>query len=284
VSAGCHLGGLEPLGLQIRCFGQFEVLRDGVPVMHWRRDRARKLLKLLVVHRRPVARDALLSLLWGDVEPTAASRYLRVVLHALRQALGTWNGKADYVLQVGDQLCLNLASPVWIDTDAFLAHVQAAEAFERHDQTADAADEYARAEEIYRDDYLVDDMHEQSVILRREELKDRFQVVLSRLADYRIEFGDLMGGIGHCHKLLMQDPCREDAYQRLMYCHAALGQRSRALHWFRLCENALTAQLHVGPGERTRQLHERIASDTEPLPSISWLLGDRYAVSLARRG
>ena len=45
------------------------------PTERRRRDRARRLLKHLVVQRRPVARDAVLGLLWEDVEPTVAGRY-----------------------------------------------------------------------------------------------------------------------------------------------------------------------------------------------------------------
>jgi DNA-binding SARP family transcriptional activator len=277
VSGGCCSGALDSPALQIRCFGQFEVLRDGVLVARWRRDRARRLLRHLVVQRRPVARNAVLGLLWEDLEPTVAAPHLRVVLHALRQAIGTWQGaeKLDYVLAIGDQLCLHPRAPVWIDTDVFLDHIEAAEAFEREDHREPAAEAYSRAEALYRGDFLIDDLHDQWIVLRREELKDRYQVVLSRLADHCVELGDLMGCITHCHKLLSQDLCREDAYQRLMYCHAALGHRSRAMHWYRMCENALTSELRIGPGERTRQLYERVASDAEPLPSISWLLGDR---------
>jgi DNA-binding SARP family transcriptional activator len=255
--------------LQIRCFGRFEVVRDGVPVHHWRRDRARALLKYLVVQRRPVPRDALLELLWSGVPTTVAAGYLRVVMHALRRAVGTWNGQ-DYVRHESDQMFLDPGAPVWIDTEAFMAHVHAAESLAREGLRAEAFREYVDAEVIYRDDYLVEDAAESWTLLRREQLKDRYQVVLTRLADVCIETGDFVGSIARCHKLLIQDKCREDAYQRLMYCHAALGQPGRALRWYEMCQSALLDELGVSPGERTRQLHERIASDASLAPSQDW--------------
>jgi DNA-binding SARP family transcriptional activator len=259
--------------LRIRCFGRFEVVRDGVPVQRWRRDRARALLKYLVVQRRPVPRDALLEVLWSGVAPAVAATYLRVVMHALRQAVGTWNGN-DYIRSESDQLFLDPAAPVWVDTEVFSAHVRAAEALVREGRSSDAFREYADAEAIYRDDYLVEDAFEQWTLLRREELKDGYQVVLTRLADFCIDTGDFVGSIARCHKLLVQDNCREDAYQRLMYCHAALGQRSRALRWYEMCQVALHKELGTGPSERTRGLYERITSDTGGEPSPDWLRPD----------
>jgi DNA-binding SARP family transcriptional activator len=265
----------DPSMLQIRCFGRFEVLRDGQPVQHWRRDRARTLLKYLVVHGRPVARDVLLELLWSGADPAVAARSLRVVLHALRHAVGTWGdtGRHEYVVAEGEQLLLHPAAPVWIDTRAFLDHVQTADALERSGQGGLAARLYAEAEHIYRDDYLIDDMSEPWTVLRREELKDRYLVVLARLADHYLDSGDVTACIARCHKLLSQDPCREDAYQRLMYCDALLGQRSRGLHWFHMCESVLRQELGIGPGERTRFLAQRIASASAALPPLAWVTG-----------
>jgi DNA-binding SARP family transcriptional activator len=246
--------------LEIRCFGHFEVLRDGTPVQRWRRDRARVLLKYLIVQGRPVARDSLLEVLWPGVPTSQAAGHLRVVLHALRQAVGTWSGN-DYVRSESDRLVLDPLAPVRVDTDAFVLHVDAAEALVRQHRAEAAMQEYASAERIYRGDYLVEDTLERWTLLRREELKDRYQVVLTRLADYCMDSSDLVGTIERCHKLLAQDNCREDAYQRLMYCHAVLGQRSRALRWYEMCQIALRNELGRQPGEATRTLYDRIASD-----------------------
>jgi SARP family transcriptional regulator, regulator of embCAB operon len=256
--------------LQICCFGRFEVIRGGVPIQRWRRDRARALLKYLVVQRRPVPRDALLELLWSGVPTSVAAGYLRVVMHALRQAVGTWDGH-DYVRIDSEQLFLDPAAPIWVDTEVFMAHVHAAEVHVREGRSTEASQEYTDAEAIYRDDYLVDDALEHWTVLRREELKDRYQVVLTRLADFCIERGDFVGGIARCHKLLAQDKCREDAYQRLMYCHSVLGQRGRAVRWYEMCQAALS-ELGIHPGERTRTMYQRITSE-ETVEALWMLLG-----------
>jgi DNA-binding SARP family transcriptional activator len=258
--------------LAIRCFGTFEVFRDGLAVQHWRREPAKTLLKQLTIHRRPTPRDMLLHLLWPEVSASIAGGYLRVVLHALRQAIGTWSGR-DYIRIENDRLSLDPAAPVWIDTDAFAEQVQTAEALMRQHRHAEAVQEFGRAELIYRDDYLAEDENEleHTLLVRREAFKDRYQLVLTRLADLSLEMGDFIGGISRCHKLLAQDSSREDAYQRLMYCHAALGQRSRALRWYELCQAALQDELGMAPGDCTRDLYERILAERSPAQKLYWL-------------
>jgi DNA-binding SARP family transcriptional activator len=245
--------------LQIRCFGQFEVLRDGVSVQRWRRERARLLLKYLVVQARPVPRGIILSWLWPGVPTGVSGGHLRVVLHALRQAIGTWGGN-DYVRLDGDHVSLDHDAPLWIDTNAFMAHVYAAETFVRQGLVTKAIDEGVQAEGIYRGDYLVEDTLEPWALLRREELKDRYQVMLTRLADVCLQMGDYVGTIERCHKLLAQDNCREDVYQRLMYCHAVLGYRSRAVRWYEMCQIALRTEFgHEADAETTDLFHRIVA-------------------------
>ena len=72
-----------PHGLVVRCFGHFEVLRNGCFVNDWRRDKSKALLKLLIAHHGSIKRDVLLELLWPELEPDPALRNLRVTLHAL---------------------------------------------------------------------------------------------------------------------------------------------------------------------------------------------------------
>jgi DNA-binding SARP family transcriptional activator len=285
-AADAEHGHEPPAPLAIRCFGRFEVYRDGVAIRRWRRDRARELLKHLVVHGRPMHRESLLDLLWTGVDPVVAARGLRVVLHALRQAVGHWGAdeQRDYVVATGVHVLLDPAAPIWVDTRAFLDHLQAADALERQSGLASAAPEYAAAEATYRDDYLIEDLGQQWTVLRREELKDSYLLVVSKLADHSLRIGDTTECIARCHKLLAQDRCREDAYQRLMYCQALLGQRSRALQWYRTCETALREELGVAPGERTRQLYERITEWPDALPPVDWLLTWTRGAVVSRNG
>ena len=251
-------------GLEIRVLGRFEVLRDGVAVERWRRAKSRVLLKYLVAHRQPIPRDALLELLWPDSAPEDALNGLRVVLHALRTDLRPANAsvgkEVSFVVGDGNVFQLSPTAPIWVDAEAFVSHVELGRLRERQLQTAEAVREYEAAEALYRDDYLIEDTYEDWTHVRREELKDLYLMVLTKLADHCLRGGDPEGCIVRCHRILAKDVCREDAYRRLMRSYAQLGQRSRAIQWHDTCVRTLRQEFNVGPSAQTQALYQQIAA------------------------
>jgi DNA-binding SARP family transcriptional activator len=246
--------------VQIRCFGRFELSRDGVVVQRWRRRSAERLIKFLLVNGRRAHRDVLLDVLWPDVPSSSSIRGLRVTLHALRHAIastGPDSAPVDLIRAEGDTYVLN-TSDVWMDADAFTEHYSAAVRFERQGNVEAAMREYTAAEALYRDDFLVEDLYEDWTVLPREEFKDKYLLVLAKLAQFCLASSDLDGCIRRSHALLAKEPCSEDAYQRLMQCYARLGQRGSALRWYQICERTLRQELEVVPSENTRRLYLEI--------------------------
>jgi DNA-binding SARP family transcriptional activator len=248
--------------VQIRCFGRFELSHNGLAVRHWRRRSAERLLKVLLVNGRRVHRDVLLDLLWPDVPIKSSIRGLRVTLHALRKAVAQIvpeRAPLDLIRAEGDTYVLNTQG-LWIDSDAFDEHYSAGLRFERMHQVDLAVREYTAAEALYRDDFLVEDLYEDWTVLPREELKDKYLLILTRLAQFSMAAHDLDGCIRRSHALLAKEPCREDAYQRLMQCYARLGQRGSAMRWYQICERTLQQELDVAPSEETRRVFREISA------------------------
>jgi DNA-binding SARP family transcriptional activator len=248
--------------VQIRCFGRFELSRGDRVVQHWRRRSAERLLKLLLVNGRRAHRDVLLDVLWPDVPIQSSIRGLRVTLHALRRAvaqLAPEREPLDLVRAEGDTYVLNTHG-LWIDSDAFDEHYSAGLRFERLHQNKLAVREYTAAEALYRDDFLIEDLYEDWTVLPREELKDKYLLILTRLSQYNMAAMDLDGCIRRSHALLAKEPCREDAYQRLMQCYARLGQRGSALRWYHICERTLRQELDVAPSGETRRVFREISA------------------------
>ena len=248
--------------VQIRCFGRFELSHRGVVVQRWRRKSAERLLKLLLVNGRRVHRDVLLDVLWPDVPMSSSVRGLRVTLHALRRAIAMAAPDCepvDLIRAEGDTYVLNTQG-VWIDADVFSEHYSAGLRFERLHQIEAAMREYAAAEALYRDDFLIEDLYEDWTVLPREELKDKYLLVLTKLSQFSLASMDLDGCIRRSHALLAKEPCREDAYQRLMQCYAAFGQRGSAQRWYKICERTLRQELDVAPSDETRRLYGEIVA------------------------
>ncbi len=229
----------------------------------WRRGKSRTLLKFLVDRRHPVSRDVLIELLWPNSDAQPANNSLRVALHALRQALGPsclGNGvEQEYIIVASGNYHLNPEAELWVDVDEFVAHFERGVRFERYGRLSDAMRAYEDAEALYRDEYLVEDLYEDWAVARRERLKDQYLLLVTKLADYCFDQGDAVGCILRCHKILDKDPCREDAYARLMRCYARLGQRSQALHWYDICARTLRKELDVPPLDSTTSLYDQIA-------------------------
>ncbi len=186
---------------------------------------------------------------------------MRVTLHALRRAVAQVAPESDPLELIradGDTYVLNTRG-VWVDADAFDEHYSAGLRFERLRHIEAAVREYAAAEALYRDDFLVEDLYEDWAIFPREELKDKYLLILTRLAQFSMAGMDLDGCIRRSHALLAKEPCREDAYLRLMQCYAGLGQRGSALRWYQICERTLRQELDVAPSEETRRLYCEIA-------------------------
>src|SRR5258708_11490914 len=113
--------------VEIRCFGRFQVSRDGVTVEHWRRRTAERLLKFLLVHGRRAHRDALLDVLGPDGPAEPSVRGLRVTLHARHHAVaatGCDTSLLELVKADGDTYVLS-TERVWIDVDSFSDHYYA---------------------------------------------------------------------------------------------------------------------------------------------------------------
>ena len=85
-------------------------------------------------------------------------------------------------------------------------------------------------------------------------------LILTRLSQFSMAAMDLDGCIRRSRRLLAKEPCREDAYLRLMQCYARLGQRGSALRWYQICERTLRQELDVAPSDETRRLSREIAA------------------------
>jgi DNA-binding SARP family transcriptional activator len=261
VAAGCAEPRLSQLA--VRCFGVFEVSRAGAPIRDWRRDKAKVLLKHLVVNRGANHRDVLVDRLWPELDHASAVRNLRVTVHALRRALecdSATDTAQPVVLTHSDAYELNTAAGVWVDADSFRSLLRTGLRQEQQGQRGQALHTFQAAEALYRDDYLVDDLYADWTQLPREALKDDYLLILTRLADAAEAVDDVEACIAYCHKILARDPSREDAYQSLMRCHARAGRRARALRWYELCRLMLGRELNVEPNDTTRRLAESIAA------------------------
>ena len=251
--------------LEVRFLGKFQASINQASINQWHSVKARSLLKYLVIQRgRPISKDVLIEVLWPNGDPYLANNNLKAAARALRQTLSAgYNSDNDlqWILFQDGNYMISDKVKLWLDIDEFEYRWQIGRRLERQGKTNEALSEYQTAEMLYKGDFLEDELYEDWTTLRREALKDIYLAILVKLADFSMQQGDYDGCTSYCRKILDKDICREDAYQRLMCSYSRLGQRSRAISWYRLCEKTIKTELDVNPQQRTVELYHKLLND-----------------------
>lgn len=262
-----HMDSSQRNQLQIHCFGQFKLYRDGQYVAGQTKGKGQDVLKyLLTRERQPVLRDVLLEALWPETEPRIANNRLKVAIHYMRQTLRPSQGSLhdqDIILFQDECYALNPDLDLWTDVEMFETYWRTGMRLEHAGQAASAIPLYTQAIELYRGEYLAGDVFKDWTLVRREGLRDSYLTILDKLSRYWHQTGDYERSVQGWKKIIEKDPWREDAYRQLMTCYAGLGSRGLALRWYDVCVATLSKQLAIEPEPATVALYERIRSGKE---------------------
>lgn len=257
--------------LSIRLLSSFHVVRNGEPVDDGLGRKGRQLLKILSANRwKRLPKDLLTEMMWPESDPEAATISLKVAAHNLRNALEPDKESREpgrWVIADNGTYRLNPDADIRIDVERFRAHRDQGRASLAAGADTTARLEFEKAEELYVGDYLEEDTYEDWTIVRREELRDLYLDTLGRLASLALAEDIHSDVIGYCHKIILADPCREDAYQMLMRSHGALNQIARAGSWYAVCRSALQRQIGTLPNAETVSAFEELFADREEVSS-----------------
>jgi DNA-binding SARP family transcriptional activator len=252
--------------LQAFCFGNFEVHLNWRKCEGWHSLKAKTLLKFLVSNRsRPVPKDVLIEMLWPDCDPEAGSNNLKSAVYALRQMFsGSTSRHKTYspiVVYSDGNYFIDPELNLWVDVDEFEQCWLAGRRLDKTNEMEQAVKQFQLADELYRGDYLEDELYTEWTLLRREALKDTYLAILAKLINASFKSGDYENCIVYSQKILAKDSCHEEAYQWLIRCHSRLGQRHRAKQWFNLCVATLKKELNTAPNRKTATLYHQLVNE-----------------------
>ena len=71
--------------------------------------------------------------------------------------------------------------------------------------------------------------------------------LLTALANYYYARGNTVQALHYLQRLLVREPCREDAHRQVMHCYLHLGQRAQALRQYQLCTQILAYEFAAQP-------------------------------------
>ena len=242
--------------LHLSLFGEFACsTADGTEVDVPRRKSRALLVYLALQAGRPVPRERLALLLWGDASGAQARANLRKTLSRLRQALPE---QVQACLDAGPKQ-LRLA-PETVEVDAVRFELCAGKG------TPDAL---AEAAALWRGPLLdmqagCGEAFDEWLDAQRRRLEELALGVLSRHLDLQTITGDIDNAIDTAQRLLVVDPLQEDVHRKLMRLYVLQDRAGAAVRQYETCRDLLSTELAIEPARETRQLRDVVMRRSEP--------------------
>lgn len=247
--------------IQINVLGKFQLFQGETLVTgkEWSANQPQLLLKALITRgAENVPKDLLIEDLWPDAPPDDGKKNFKVVLHRLRKTLGNLTGtRSPYIWHKGNMTSLNQGL-VRLDINEFLSLYRRAR---RAEQAGDIRSSIAYGNstiELYKGDYLEDELYTPWTTLKREEIRALYIDILQRTAAHYETQGSSRKSIDLYKLVVKTDPTLEEAYQKLMLAYSNIGMRTEAIRVYNQCRRALDRELGMAPDKLTTSIYERI--------------------------
>jgi DNA-binding SARP family transcriptional activator len=238
--SGAHEGGRPPSSphgsIRLRCFGGFSLETEGRAVDDSAaKPKERALLHLLAMRAgERVHREELIEALWPEADPDAGLHRLQVAISALRRLLGAGaESAASLLTRQGNAYGLAVPDDSDCDIWRFSARLRQASAF-RNISVREESDALEAALADYGGPLLPDDGPAEWVVGRRSMFQDAAADASARLANLRLERGELRAAAESARVGLSMDRFRDDLWKLLIDAtdrcgyHAEAGQARRA--------------------------------------------------------
>ena len=241
--------------LRVRLTGGVALEVDGVPVEGLGRPARLALAYLVCERHRPVPRDELAELIWGDDLPRSWEQLIRGIASRLRAALAKAGLDPAQALTTAfgvQQLHLPPGAAVDVEEAADqLATARSALAAGAPDQAAAAA--AAAASTAARQ--FLPEIAGAWVEQRQSELRELRVQALEALAQAEQARGRCSEAVVAAEQAVGLEPFRESAYLLLMTAHAGAGNRGEALRVHERCRRVLSDELGVDPSPAMSAAH-----------------------------
>lgn len=253
--------------LRVQTLGHFQVWRgaEEVDAREWKRDKARQLFQLLLIHRgQPLPREAITDRLWPSLSPEAATRDFKVALNALNKTLEPRH-EADspfaFILREGISYFIRPEADLWLDAAEF--EREATTGLRNDLPEAQTIPSLQTALRIYVGDFLAETPYEDWASAERERLLALYLRAADKLAGLYLAHDQFDDCLNTCQLILTHDSCWERAYRLMMAAHTRQGNRPQALRDYQRCVSALRSELNVAPSAITVELYQQLALGSE---------------------
>lgn len=214
---------------------------------------------LALARQHGLPRVEILERIWPQCDSVLAGQCLNSLTHQLNKLVHAALDGLRLIVYDNGYYHLNMQAEVGVDIDYFDAWHKFGQRLLQKGEVASGIAYYKQAVALYHGE-LCGDSTIQSVI-ERERLRAAFLDLLAYLADHYYTHEDPGLALSYIHRLLAQDPCREDAHRLAMRCYMLLNLRAQALRQYRICYQALVVEFDAEPEPATVALFDQIRLD-----------------------
>jgi DNA-binding SARP family transcriptional activator len=252
----------EPL--RINMLGPFKILKGEGEIANesWKSKKALSVLKYLATQREGslVPKEVLMELMWPESPPASAAKNLNMALSSLRKTLEpqAGRGQSSYLVTSGDSLCLKTGKGGWVDFKLFrnkFSETRDAKVLGDYDIYLDCL---RAAEELYRGDFLEEDLYEDWCRGERERLKEEHLRLLCDTCSEHLRRGNTEEALIYSEKAIEIDPGREGLYRSRMEIYSKIGDRAGIERTYDKCCRYLEDNFDVSPSPETEELYHSL--------------------------
>ena len=254
--------------LEINTLGTFTVLVKGEEIsadLLGGQKRVMDLLKLLIVYRKTgIMKERVYELFWPRYSYKSARDNLNTIIYRLRKLL---NSKDDFLYTDINAIRFK-ENTVITDADRFLEYMKLGTEAEKNGNNEVSIRMYRSAVELYKGDFLENDLYYDFIRDERENLRSKFRGLLFRMIILSLNSADFREALEWAKQLIDTDPLCEPAYRMLMVASSAVGNRSEIPRLFDKLNKKLQAYYKVTADEKTIALKDRLLTGTIPDESM----------------
>lgn len=235
--------------LQIRLFGELEVVAKGQPVTSWKARKDRQVFTYLALHPgRIVHEDVLIELFWSR-----GGKKARHSLHNSITQIRKSIGDSQRTLLQRQLDGYTLSEECRIDAQEFEQAFQTGRLAAAEGRWEEAMLSLRQAEKWAEND-LLSEWRQEWVLPSRFRCSQQLIDCQSLMAQYFSERGKHLVAVELWKRVLEHDNCNEDAYRGLLEAHRALGRRAEMAKVLQACAKAYKEELDLPPPPEFEQL------------------------------
>ena len=223
---------------------------------------------LVTERSRPVTRDELAEVLWGEAVPPSWEASLRAVVSRVRRRLEAAGLVGDVIIGGGGCYQLHLPEDAVVDVEQAAADVDAARDAVAQGDWGSAQERAGAAAGAAMQRFLPG-LGGLWVECRQAELDELRVSALEIVADAASAGGDHATALAAAEAAVAAQPLRESAHLRVMAAHAGAGNPAEALRAYERCRVVLAEELGVSPSERVQAAYEAVLAGETNTPATN---------------